>query len=77
MIYRQWGDKTSYRKFTHGEKLVDKSSHLSIFTSLMQLMMLLKNNFSMLQFYTLSKILISCRVMQLRFFRVETLLNLL
>ena len=45
-----------------------KSGHLSIFTSL---------NFEVqnilgLHLYTLSKTLIACRAMQLRFFKVET-----
>ena len=39
------------------------------------LMVLLRCNFSVLHFYTLSKILIACRVMQLRFVKVKTLLN--
>ena len=45
-----------------------ESGHLSIFTLLKNLMMLLKYNFSGLHFYTLSKTLIACRAMQLRFF---------
>ena len=44
------------------------SGHLSIFTLLKHLMMLLKYNFSGLQFYTLPKTLILFRTMQLRFF---------
>ena len=54
-----------------------KSGHLSIFTSLKHLMMLLKSNFfsSGLHFYTLSKPLIACGDMQLRFLKVITLLN--
>ena len=43
------------------------SRYLSIFTSLKHLMMLLKCFFSGLHFYTLSKTLIACRAMQLRF----------
>ena len=39
------------------------------------LMVPLMCNFSGLQFYTLSKTLIACRVIQLIFFKVETLLN--
>ena len=58
-----------------GENENGKSGHLSIFTSLKQLIMLLKGNFSRALFYTLSKTLITCRPMQLRFFKVETLLN--
>ena len=51
-----------------------KSGRLSIFTSLKHLMMLWNGNFfSGLHFYTLSKTLITCRAMQLRFFIVETL----
>ena len=52
-----------------------KSGHLSIFTSLKHLMMLLKCYFFRTSFYTLSKTLIACRAMQLRFFKGETLLN--
>ena len=46
--------------------------HISknIFGDRYTLMMHLKYNF-----YTLSKTLIACRAMQLRFFKVETLLN--
>ena len=40
-----------------------KSDHLSIFTSLKHLMMLLKCKFSGLHVYTLSKTLMSCRAM--------------
>ena len=55
-----------------GENEYGESGHLSIFTLLEHLMMLLKYNFfSGLNFYTLSKTLIACRVMQLS----ETLLN--
>ena len=54
-----------------GENEYGKSSHLSIFTILKHLMMLLKCNFSGLHFYTLSKALIACRAIQLR----KTLLN--
>ena len=39
------------------------------------IMMLLKYNFSGVHFYTLSETLIACRAMQLRFLKVETLLN--
>ena len=53
----------------------DKFGHLSIFTLLKHLMMLLKCNFSGLHFYTLLKTLIACRAMQLRYIKVETLLN--
>ena len=52
-----------------------KSSHLSIFTSLKHLMVLLKCNFSGLNFYTLPKTLMALRAMQLNFFKVETCLN--
>ena len=45
------------------------------FTSLKHLMVLLRCSFSGLHFYTLSKTLIACRDMQLRFFKVKTLLN--
>ena len=49
-----------------------KSGHLSIFTLLKHLLMLLKYNFfSGLHFYTLSETLIACRAI----FKVETLLN--
>ena len=58
-----------------GENEYGKSGHLSIFTLLKHLMMLLKYNFSGLNFYTLSKTLIACGAMHLRFFEVETLLN--
>ena len=58
-----------------GEKEYGKSGHLSIFTLLKHLMMFLKYYFSGLHFFTLSKTLIACRAMQLRFFKVETLLN--
>ena len=59
-----------------GENEYGESGHLSIFTILKHLMMLLKYKFfSGLHFYTLSKRLIACRAMQLRFFKVETLLN--
>ena len=51
------------------------SGHLHIFTSLKHLIMLLKCSFSGLHFYTLSQTLIACRAMQLRFLKVETLLN--
>ena len=58
------------------ENYYGKSGHLSIFTLLTHLMMLLKCFFSSgLHFYTLSKTLIACRAMQLRFFKVKTLLN--
>ena len=54
-----------------------ESGHLTIFTLLKHLMMLLKYTlFSGLHFCTLSKTqLIACRAMQLRLFKVETLLN--
>ena len=58
-----------------GENEYGESGHLSIFTLLKHLMMLLKYNFSGLHFYTLPKTLIACRAMQLRFFKVKTLLN--
>ena len=55
-----------------------KSGHLSMFTALKHLMMLLKEqHFQYFIFiYTLSKTLITCRDMQLKFFKVETLLTL-
>ena len=62
----------------YGEKWVkkkDKSSHLSIFTSLKHLMVLLRCNFFRASFYTLSKTLIACRTMQLRFCKVKTWLH--
>ena len=53
-----------------------ESGHLSIFTLLKHLMMLFEVAiFSGLHFYTLPKSLIACRAMQLRFFKVKTLLN--
>ena len=58
-----------------GENEYGKSGHLSIITLLKHLMMLLKYKFSGLHLYTLSKTLIACRDMQLRFFKVKTLLN--
>ena len=58
-----------------GDNECGKSGHLSIFIYLKHLMMLLKCNYSGLHFYTLSKTLISCRAVQLRCFKVETLLN--
>ena len=58
-----------------GENEYGESGHLSIFTLLKHLMMLLKYNFSGLHFYTLPKTLIGCRDMQLRSFKVRTLLN--
>ena len=58
-----------------GENEYGESGHLSIFTLLKHLMMLLRCIFSGLHFYTLSKALIACRNMQLRFFKVKTLLN--
>ena len=50
---------------------------LLIFTLLKHLMMLLKlvQFFSGLHLYTLSKALMACKAMQLRCFKVETLLN--
>ena len=59
-----------------GENEYEKSGHLSIFTILKHLMVLLKYKISGLHFYTLSKTLKACRAMQLRFFlKVETLLK--
>ena len=58
-----------------GENEYDKSGHFSISTSLKHLMMLLESNFSGLHFDTLSKTLIAWWGMQLRFFKVVTLLN--
>ena len=59
-----------------GKNEYGESGHLSILTLLKHLMMLLKYNFfSGLNFYTLPKTLIACRAMQLRFFKVKTLLN--
>ena len=52
----------------------DKSGHLSTFTFLKHLMMLLKCIFSGLHFYILNT-QIACRAMQLRFVKVKTLLN--
>ena len=52
------------------------SGHLHIFTYLKHLIVLLRCNFfAGLHFYTLSKTLIACRDMQLRFLKVKTLLN--
>ena len=52
------------------------SGHLHIFAFLKHLIVLLRCNFfSGLHFYTLSKTLIACRDMQLRFLNVKTLLN--
>ena len=59
----------------YGGNEYGNSGHLSNFTLLKHLMMLLKYNFSGLHFYTLSNTLITCRAMQLRLFKVETLLN--
>ena len=58
-----------------GENEYFESGHLSIFTLLKHLMMLLQYNFSGLHFYTLPKTLIACMAMQLRFFKVQKLLN--
>ena len=55
--------------------MAGESGHLSIFTLLKRLMKLLKYNFFRTPFYTLPKTLIACRDMQLRFFKVKTLLN--
>ena len=52
-----------------------KSGHLSFFTYLKHLMLAFEVQFSGVHFHTLSKTLITCRDMQLRFFKVETLLN--
>ena len=50
--------------------------HLSIFTLLKHLMMLLKYNFfSGLHFYTLPKTLIACRAMQLQIFKSENIVK--
>ena len=46
-----------------------KSGHLSIFTSVKHLMVLLKCKFLGLHVYTLSKTLVACRAMQLRFLK--------
>ena len=51
------------------------SGHLSIFTLLKYLMMLLKYKFFRASFYALPKTLIPFRTMQLRFLKSETLLN--
>ena len=56
-------------------KFVFKSDHLSIFTPVKHLVMLLKCNFSRLHIYTLSKTLVACRAMELNFFKVEVLIN--
>ena len=59
-----------------GENEYGKSGHLSIFTLLKHLMMLLK--FTILvraSFYTISKTRIACRAMQLRFLKAETLIK--
>ena len=55
----------------YGENEYGKSGHLSIFTHLNHLMMILKYNFSGLHFYTLLQTLIACRATQLRFLKVE------
>ena len=53
-----------------------KSGHVSFSShSLKHLMILLKCNVFMISFYTLSRTLITCMAMQLRFLKVETLLN--
>ena len=52
-----------------------ESGHLSIFTILKHLIMMLLKQFSGLHFYTLSKTLITFRAVQLKLFKVETLLN--
>ena len=49
------------------------SGHLHIFAFLKHLMVLLRCNFFRASFYTLSKTLIACRDIELRFFK--TLLN--
>ena len=51
------------------------SGHLHIFTCLKYLIMLLRCNFSEFHFYTQSQMLAACRAVQLRCFKVETLLN--
>ena len=58
-----------------GENEYGESGHLSIFTLLKHLMMLLKYNFFRASFLHLPKTLIACRDMQLKFFKVKTLLN--
>ena len=58
--------------FYGGGGMCGKSSHLSIFTSVKQLMLLLISISFKAHFDTLSKTL---RAMQLRFLKVETLLN--
>ena len=58
----------------YGGNEYGKSGHLSVFTSLEQLMMLLKCRFQGFIFiYILPKTLITHRDMQLRSFKVETL----
>ena len=59
----------------YGGNECGESGHLSIFTLLKHLMMILKYNFSGLHFYTLLKTLIACKAMHLRFCKVKTLLN--
>ena len=56
-----------------GGYVYSKSSHLSMFTSLKHLMVLLMSLFSELHFYTLSKTLRACRAMQLNFFLLPEL----
>ena len=52
-----------------GRSEQNKSGHSSIFTALKHLVVLLRCNFSGLRFYTLSKTLIACKDMQLRFLK--------
>ena len=51
------------------------SGHLSIFTLLKHLMILLKYTFSELHFYTLPKKLITFRTMQLGFLKSENIVK--
>ena len=52
-----------------------KSGHLSIFVFFKAFNDAFEVQFFRASFYTLSKTLIACRAMQLRFLKVETLLN--
>ena len=59
----------------YGGNKYDISGHLHIFTILKHFMLLKCSFFRVLYVYTLSQTVTAYRAMQLRFFKVETMLN--
>ena len=70
--YHHWINRLADHLFSHSS-LWGKISMVNLATCLFSLFW--STIFSGLHFYTLPKTLIACRAMQLRFFKVKTLLN--